>query len=534
MAVMTVIPESLAKYTELAQAAAASAEWIVANGPWLRHIIEQHKRWIKEEEIEKFQEAYDGELESIEKREKSRGDDVNHKLHASYAQLVVDTVVDYMLGKPIIWTFEDPLATVDEKIITEYKEELLPLLNEKQSRRVLREQLTQGSVAGYSGVIAWVDEDGQIDYEEFPVQETIPVYDSRGRLKLVIRYYEIEVFEPGNDIAVRKTKVEVYDERYVTYYLSDATGSSYAIDPYEEATGNPIEHKAGRIPVSLFVNGTAARYKKRKERNGTSDLSIVFNLIENYAHVMSDKANTADRLLDQFLLLKNVDLGNPKQAEQNVMMMRKARSLALKNKESDASFIAPEQNDTTIENHLTRVKESIHELTFTPKLSDLSGATATEIKLKYSSLDIKAGKKEIYFISAIEELIKILTDMLNYKRLVEANVKNPYDVIRGKATSNIELYKPEWAQFTINRNLPQNFLEIAQIVSNLVNIVPDIYLYELLWFIEDPVTAIEEMKAQKEEESKRQAQVSLGALGYGGEFSKTDTDEDEDKKEDEE
>ena len=48
-------------------------------------------------------------------------------------------------------------------------------------------------------------------------------------------------------------------------------------------------------------------------------------------------------------------------------------------------------------------------------------------------------------------------------------------------------------------------------MAELADIVPDSYLYELLWFIDDPQKALEEMKAQKEEASKN----SLTAIGYG-------------------
>jgi hypothetical protein len=119
-------------------------------------------------------------------------------------------------------------------------------------------------------------------------------------------------------------------------------------------------------------------------------------------------------------------------------------------------------------------------------------------------------KKELYFVSAIRQLIAIITDMLNAKRLTDAGVEEVYDVLTGAATSSVALYNPEWLQFTINRNLPQNFKEIADIVTELAGKVPDAWLYELLWFIDDPKAALEEMKKQKDEEANRTASTALG------------------------
>lgn len=508
MAVISAFPETL-KIT-----AEAVPNWAADGGAWLADIIEKHKSWLKEEGIEAYQAAYDGYLEKVDTREKDRGDGVNYKLQVNYAGLIIDTVVDYLTGKPIVWTIEPGEdAEAQQTVVDEYKKAILKILRSQAAQRILAEQLRQGSIAGYSAIIGWVDENGNIDYDEFPVQEIVPVYDVRGRLLLVVRYYDVE--EGSGDQAQTVTKAEVYDDKFVTYYKEDGNGG-FVLDDDEAATGNPIEHKAGRIPVSLFVNGTAARYVKRQKKNGTSDLGNgVLSLLEAYAEAVSDKANTVDRLLDAYLKLKGVDTD-----EKEVVLMRKARALVLKGTESDADFIAQDQEDKAVENYLNRVRDTIHDQTQTPKLNDLAGATATEVKMKYAALDIKAGKKELYFVEAIRQLVAMLTDFLNAKRLIEAGVEDVYNVLTGQEDSKVPLYNAEWLTFTVNRNLPQNFKEIADIVAALAGKVPDVYLYELLWFIDDPVLALEEMKKQKEAEVELQAE---SALGLGGAFSRGST-----------
>lgn len=523
MAVFSNIPEPLAKLNTVTPEAAA--KWATDNAEFLKNALAKHEAWINESQIEKYQAAYDGYLDEIEKREKAKGDDTNYKLVSNYAQIIIDTVVDYMIAKPPVWTVEDPnqddKETKEAPILTEYRKAITQLLQQEQAQRVLAEQLRQGSIACYSGVIAWVDEEGKIDFEEYPAQEIIPVMDVRGRVKMVLRAYDVDVEVNGAEVSTIK-KLEVYDSRYILYLKSDETGTSFDVDPDEIATGNPIQHMAGRIPVSLFINGTAASYKTRLRRAGTSDLGNgVFDLIVAYSNGLSDKANLADYLQDQYLKLKGVDVD-----EKEVVKMRKARAIALKSKDADAEFIAQDQNDQAVENYLNRLEDTIYDTTFTPKISKLDGATATEIKMKYAALDIKAGKKEIYFRGAVMQLVEILTDLLNAKILVDGGNDSPYEILSDPEAveSNEKLYKSSWITFTLNRNLPQNNKEIADIVTELSGKVPDSYLYELLWFVDDPVKALEEMKAQSEAAAKSTAAASMAAMGYNSEFQSTGTE----------
>jgi SPP1 family phage portal protein len=527
--VMNKIPKLLETLDPTA-AKAQAAEWITENAAFLRTAIDRHKEWIADAEVEKYQEAYDGYLDAIEKRDKDRDDGINHKLQVNYAQTIIDTVVDYLLGKSPVWTVE---ADQDEdkpsdEILEAYRKDIVKLLRSEDAKRVLSEQLRQGSIAGYSAALVWVNEFGEIDFDEFPVQEMFPIFDTKGRIRLMIRYYTVESDDPvavGND----PTKVEIYDARYITYAITDDTGQGFQLDEDELETGNPIEHKAGRVPGSLFINGTPARYEKRKIKAGSSDLGNgVYSLLEALAHALSDKANSVDRLLDQFLLLTNVDTD-----KKEVSRMRKTRSIVLKSKESKAQFLSQSQDDNAVQNFKNDLKEAIYDMTNTPRLNDISGATATEIKMRYAPLDIKASKKETYFMSAIKQLGAVLTDMLNYKRLVEAGVSDPYAVLQGTTDSAVELYKAHWLQPGLNRNLPQNNKEIAEIVQMLYDKVPDTFLYELLWFADDPKQMLKDMVAQRKDRAEAAATASAASLFGSSEFASTQqqtkTEEGDDK-----
>lgn len=506
MAVSTKIPQTLQQATAGSLATKADAEtWISNNQAWVSDIIAKHDAWIKDANIDILQAAYDGELDEIAKRQRARDGGTENKLVADYIQPIIDTLVDYMLGKSPVYTIEDPDQEDDDTdestIVAEYRKKIMKLLKEK-SLSCFSSVLRSGCVSGFGGAICWVDEKGQIDYDEYPVQELIPVYDGRRVLRLVIRRYEADG-DNGNTV----TKLEVYDDRYIMYFSGST--NNFAVDPDEEDTENPIEHKAGHIPVAIYQNQLPASYKERVKGYGKSDLSYgALDLIVAYCHGISDKANLMEYLQDQYLLLTGVDVD-----EGEVIKMRKARALALKDKESKAAFIAQDQADGAIENGLTRQKNDLYDTTNTPRLSELSAATATEIKMKYSGLDIKAGKKEPSLVQFIKNFVAILTDFVNTQKLIEQGETNTFEIVSDPAAieDRVDLYQSEWLEMTITRNLPQNYEELANIVSTLSDIVPRSYLYELLWFIDDPQKALEEMKA---EEEKSQAS-SLTAIGLG-------------------
>ena len=433
-----------------------------------------------------------------------------------------------MIAQAPTFKVEDPAQVEDPdkeeaELVKEYRQAISDYLGTTKAHRVLKEQLTQGSLAAYSCVIHWIEPDGTIDFEEYPVQEVIPVYNTKNRRVLVLRSYDIDVpveSDAGIKLETRK-RVEVYDDKFVTWYISDKTGKKFELEEVENGKDNPFPHYAGRIPVSIFSNGKPANYKDRLKNVGKSDLSNgAFTLIKDISHKLSDKSNLAEYLMDQYLLLKGVDTD-----EEEVQKMRKARALALKNSDSDAAFISQDQDDTTTKNYMDRLVNTLHDTTFTPNLSNLEGKTAYEIKMKFANLDIKAGKKEIYFIEAIMETVKIVTDLLNADKLKEAGIDEEeiHNILSGKKETDVELYKSEWVSPNLTRNIPQDYQTVATIVATLAGKVPDKYLYELLWFVDDPKKALQEMKDQREEKLEE----NMGAMGFNSNFRNTDTNDED-------
>mgnify|MGYP000320905909 CR=1 FL=1 len=106
MAVSSYIPQTLAEMKKVNQVTAE--RWIKDNASWVAAMVAKHDSWIKDNAVDLYQAAYDGELDEIEQRDKARDGGTENKLVSNYVQIIIDTLVDYMLGKSPIYTVEDP------------------------------------------------------------------------------------------------------------------------------------------------------------------------------------------------------------------------------------------------------------------------------------------------------------------------------------------------------------------------------------------------------------------------------------------
>ena len=168
MAVSSYIPQTLAEMKKVNQVTAE--RWIKDNASWVAAMVAKHDSWIKDNAVDLYQAAYDGELDEIEQRDKARDGGTENKLISNYVQIIIDTLVDYMLGKSPIYTVEDPdqddEETEEREIITEYRKKVMKLLKDK-AQGEFSDLLRDMCIGGFGSIIVWVDEKGKIDYSEF-------------------------------------------------------------------------------------------------------------------------------------------------------------------------------------------------------------------------------------------------------------------------------------------------------------------------------------------------------------------------------
>lgn len=196
MAVSSYIPQTLAEMKKVNQVTAE--RWIKDNASWVAAMVAKHDSWIKDNAVDLYQAAYDGELDEIEQRDKARDGGTENKLISNYVQIIIDTLVDYMLGKSPIYTVEDPdqddEETEEREIITEYRKKVMKLLKDK-AQGEFSDLLRDMCIGGFGSIIVWVDEKGNIDYSEYIIAG---IWCTVGLMLLIAKKYKGRLYQWEN------------------------------------------------------------------------------------------------------------------------------------------------------------------------------------------------------------------------------------------------------------------------------------------------------------------------------------------------
>ena len=148
--------------------------------------------------------------------------------------------------------------------------------------------------------------------------------------------------------------------------------------------------------------------------------------------------------------------------------------------EANIEFLAKNLDETQVDILRKNIEEDIHKISLTPSMSDenfVGNASGVAIAYKLLPFDQNVKNKERFFEKGLMERLEI------YKN---------YLVKRSKV-SEFDVYK---ADAVFNRNLPQNLLELSQIINNLRGIVDDETLVSQLPFVSNPKESIEQAKKE--------------------------------------
>jgi len=374
----------------------------------------------------------------------------NNKVINNFASYIVDVRSGYFTGVPLTYTSED------EK----YLEELRDIFDTNNETDVTAELDKISNIKGHAYELLWVDEDSNIRFKEVNPEEIIMVYsaDITEKPMYAIRYYD----EVSPLDKVVKRYIDIYSAVDIQHYVIDkvntkeATPLSLGTDP----------HYFGEVPVIEYVNNS--------ERMGSFEDEVA--LIDAYNIAQSDSVNDIQYFNDAYLKLKN--MSGTESAD--IQAMKENRVLLVEG-DGDADWLTKNVNDTYLENIKDRISKDIHKFSKTPNLVSeefIANLSGTAIRYKVWGLEQDTAKKERKWKKALMTRIRLITNILNLKG-------NKYD----------------WKslKITFNRNLPQNVMELGQMVSQLRGTVSVETLLGQLPFVED---VKQEMDRLEEERTK--------------------------------
>ncbi len=338
----------------------------------------------------------------------------NNKLSHSFAKLLVDEKVNYLLGK-------SPIIAADDK---KFQEKLIEILDDEFDDTI-QEIGIESSNKGISWLQPYIDEEGNLKFEKHDSEKIIPVWKESAHktLEAIIRVYYVETYEGRERKDVKK--VEYWTKDDVTYYTYFNGNMVPDVEAPEE--GEPIGHYKvngseeykgwGRVPFIPFKNNT-------RELN---DLTYFKSLIDDYDKNTSDTSNTLDDIARFIYILKNyegTDLGE----FLNDLKLYKAIKV---DTDGGVDKLSPDIEIEAVEKHLDRIKKDVYIFGQGVDMdTDKFGNSPSGIALQflYSALDLKCDQMERKFKKAFKSIFWFIAEYLKITN------QGTYDSRKAKVT----------------------------------------------------------------------------------------------------
>lgn len=380
----------------------------------------------------------------------------DNRLVINYAKYIVDTFSGYQIGVPVKITHKDDAIT---DFIDDFRK-----LNDMEDTEFELAKLSD--IFGHAFLYVYQDEEGNTRTTYNSPVNMLIVHDNSIQEKplFAVRY----AFDEGAATG--------YGQVITASEVIDATFQQGGDVTFHERT----PHIYGRLPVVELI--------ENEERQGVFD--SVRTLINALNKAASEKANDVDYFADAYLKIVGVELD-----ENMAGQIRENRIFNLWKNGSDGplpdvGFLEKPNSDTTQENLIALLKESIFAVSMVANLSeeDFGNASGTALAFKLQAMDNLAKMKDRKMQSAFNRLYEIVFNV-------------PMASVPSDGWTGIKY------QFT--RNVPRNVLEEAQIVAQLSGQVSNATKLSVLSIVDSPQDELEKIAEEEEESSLLSKQIAI-------------------------
>ena len=325
------------------------------------------------------------------------------------------------------------------------------------------------SVFGVGYELLYMDKDARPKLALMDPRSAFVVYDDTVECNPLfgVTYYP----QYGEDGTITKTVIKVYTEAKELTYTAD--GDSLNSMSFSNLSfGGEKPHYFNGVPLLQYWNN----------EEGMGDFEGVLSQVDAYNILQSDRINDKERFVDAILLLLNAEL-----TAEDAKKVIRDRIMELPGENADAKYLTKILNESETQVLANAIKDDIHKFSHTPDFTDekFSGNTSgVAMAYKLLSLENLAKVKERFFKAGLRERLKLLSNI---------------NVIKGQAKLNVDTIN-----IVMNRTLPVNELETAQMISLLKDTVSLETLLSKLPFIENT-----EQEAEAVREQKKQAQEDM-------------------------
>ena len=411
-----------------------------------------------------------GELEEVKNLPNNRIVDNQYKK-------MVDQKNNYLLGQPISVQCEN-----------EQYAKLLKQVFNKRFQRLLKAVGEDSLNCGIGWLFIYYDEHGEITFKRIKPFEVIPGWKDAEHtvLDYAIRIYEVIVYEGQQEKVVEK--VEVYDDKGITFFELTDGGSLKPVEPYvqnyftiTEEDGTETGYNWTKIPLIPFKYNT----KEIPLIKMVKTLQDGLNTIEsNFQNSMEeDTRNT-------ILVLMNYDGQNLGEFRRNLAQYGAVKVRTVDGAGGDLKSLQVEVNSDNYKAILEIFKKAIIEnaMGYDAKDDRLAGnPNQMNIQSMYSDIDLDANNMETEYQAAFEDLLWFINCHF--------------------ANMGIGDFEGEEIDVIFNRDILISEGEVIDNCQKSVGVLSDETIIAQHPWVDDPLAELERLKKQKEE---NMAQYGLG------------------------
>ncbi len=404
---------------------------------------------MEREKYNKLERYYRGEHEILDRVKPLTAK--NTRIVVNHPNYIVDISVGYLLGNPVEYQVSDQY-NIDE-IKNQYKKQTIADLDNE----IAKDTATFGTQ--YELVY---NSENEVRSKDIDVRNAICVYDDTVEHNKMF----------GIIYSLGKKKGEYLD---ITVYDNNSKYQCASSDK-QIVIGKPEPHKFGKVPL--------IEYRNNSEHIG--DFEQVISLIDAYNILQSDRVNDKEQLVEAILVGYGVTLEKEQMAD--LRNNRTAFGLPI---DSKMEYLIKMMDEGQVDILRKTLENDIHKISKVPNMSDENFAgdsSGVAIRYKLLAFEQHISSKSRFFEKGLKERFELYN---NY--LVSIN-----------KMSIVPTYELD---IRFKKNLPQNELEISQVINNLSGFVDDETLVGLLPFVTDAKKTVEVNAQEEQEKYKAEAQA---------------------------
>lgn len=412
-------------------------------------LIREHEKQLPR--FKKLKKYYLGEHDILSKqRAKNKP---NYKPVCNHAKDIADTSTGYFMGNTISYSNSED-TDIDELLIAFDNAEV----DESDHDNAL-------DMAIYGVAYEYVyarENENILDIKSLEVENTFIVYDDSIEQQPLFGVYYFKRKENKADT-----------ETYQAVIMTKQFVYSIVLEGKEKGviSDKPTPHNMGDIPV--------IEYKNNKYSIGDFEQQI--GLIDSYNSLTANRINDKEQFIDSILVLYGARLGDDEEESIKAMESLAEHKLLELHPEARAEYLSKTLNENEVETLRNAVKQDIYTFSHIPNLTDenfAGNSSGVAMEFKLLGLEMITKIKQRYYVKGLKKRIKLFANYLGLTQIaIDANSIIPH----------------------FSRSLPKNLLEISQIVSNLDGKVSQETLLSQIPFVEDPMSEIEKVNEEKQE-----------------------------------